>query len=125
MRSVKDECLSRIIPFAEGHLRRIIGEYLLHDNHERDHHGIGNGRIDAEVVAGAGHTECKQRVGGLLEFYRRAGCSRPRSEPAQQDMPRAPLAWESAASWDALCRSQARSVSGTTRIGLVACLRAA
>ena len=72
VRSIKEECLSRMILFGEGHLRRVIDEYLLHFNHERNHQGIGNELIDGVAVAGAGSVECDERLGGLLKFYRRA-----------------------------------------------------
>ncbi|MFT5052939.1 MAG: putative transposase [Chlamydiales bacterium] len=42
VRSIREECLSRMILFGEAHLRRVVDEYLLHFNHERNHQGIGN-----------------------------------------------------------------------------------
>ena len=52
--------------------RRVIDEYLLHFNHERNHPGIGNELIHGAASAGSGPVECKARVGGLLKFYSRA-----------------------------------------------------
>jgi putative transposase len=72
IRSIKDECLNRMILFGEAHLRRTIDEFLVHYNHERNHQGIGNELIDARADAGAGPVECTERLGGLLKFYRRA-----------------------------------------------------
>lgn len=72
VRSFKEECLNRIILFGEGHLRRVIGEYLLHYNHERNHQGIGNELIAGKELAGDGPIECRERIGGLLKYYRRA-----------------------------------------------------
>jgi putative transposase len=40
VRSIKDECLSRVIPFGERHLRRTIAEYVEHYHRERNHQGL-------------------------------------------------------------------------------------
>jgi len=40
--SIRSECLDRIVPLGEGHLRRTIREYLEHYHRERNHQGIGN-----------------------------------------------------------------------------------
>ena len=39
VRSIKDECLSRVIPFGERHLRRMMVEYVEHYHRERNHQG--------------------------------------------------------------------------------------
>ena len=72
IRSIKDECLHRMILFGEAHLRRTIDEFLVHYNHERNHQGIRNELIDATADVGVGQIECTERLGGLLKFYRRA-----------------------------------------------------
>ncbi len=46
MRSVKDECLSKLILLGEASLRRALREYLLHYHQERNHQGRGNMRPD-------------------------------------------------------------------------------
>ncbi len=48
VRSIKDECLDRVIPFGERHLRRTIAEYVEHYHRERNHQGIEN-----ELIEGA------------------------------------------------------------------------
>ena len=48
VRSIKEECLDRVIPFGERHLRRTIAEYVAHYHRERNHQGIEN-----ELIAGA------------------------------------------------------------------------
>ena len=42
VRSIKDECLNRVIPFGERHLRRTIAEYVEHYHRERNHQGLAN-----------------------------------------------------------------------------------
>jgi putative transposase len=73
--SIRRECLSRVIPFGERHLRLLVSEYVEHYNLERNHQGLGNRLIGAacapptnDVVGGV---KCRQRLGGLLSFYHR------------------------------------------------------
>jgi putative transposase len=42
VRSVKEECLSRLILFGEGSLRHALQEYVEHYHHEHNHQGKGN-----------------------------------------------------------------------------------
>ena len=35
VRSMKEECLSRVVPLGEGHVRLLVGEYVDHDHRER------------------------------------------------------------------------------------------
>ena len=73
VRSIKDECLHRMIPFGERHLRRTIAEYVEHYHRERNHQGIKN-----ELIAGGpptvpvGRIRRRPRLGGLLNYYYRA-----------------------------------------------------
>jgi transposase InsO family protein len=43
VRSIKPECLARIIPLGERHLRRAVTEYAKH--------------------------KCRERLGGVLKYY--------------------------------------------------------
>jgi putative transposase len=42
IRSVRDECLSRLIPIGQGMLRRALREYGAHFHRERNHQCLGN-----------------------------------------------------------------------------------
>ncbi len=42
VRSVKEECLSRLILFRESSLRRALQQYIVHYHGERNHHGKDN-----------------------------------------------------------------------------------
>jgi len=42
VRSIKEECLNRLILFSEESLRRSINEFVLHYHTERNHQGVGN-----------------------------------------------------------------------------------
>ncbi len=73
VRSIKEECLHRVGPLGEGHLRLIVHEYVEHYQRERNHQGLDNQllqrppppvRADADV-------QRRPRLGGLLSFYYR------------------------------------------------------
>ena len=73
VRSIKDECLDRMILFGEASLRRALREYDLHYHAERNHQGVGN-RLLKPIDRGSSTNDpihCRERVGGLLNFYYR------------------------------------------------------
>ena len=70
VRSIKHECLNRVIPFGERHLRRTIAEFVEHYHGERNHQGLDNELIDgARAVECVGRICRRQRLGGLLNYY--------------------------------------------------------
>ena len=71
IRSIKSECLDRMLIFGERHLEYVIKEYMEHYHTERAHQGIGNEIIEPPPK-GQGKIICQERLGGLLNFYRRA-----------------------------------------------------
>ncbi|MEM7311014.1 MAG: integrase core domain-containing protein [Planctomycetota bacterium] len=72
VRSIKEECLDRVILFGEGHLRGALESHLEHFHTERNHQGLGNELIEPDASPGSGEVLCRERVGGLLKFYHRA-----------------------------------------------------
>ena len=46
VRSIREECLNRVIPLGERHLRRTLAEFVAHYHGERNHQGLGNELID-------------------------------------------------------------------------------
>ena len=73
VRSIKSECLERMIFFSEASLRRAIEAYVDHYHAERNHQGLGN-RLIAPLPfppRGNGLVLCRNRLGGLLRFYTR------------------------------------------------------
>jgi putative transposase len=72
--SIRSECLDRIVPLGEAHLRRSVYEFVQHYRLERNHQGLGNVLIEgAQAPANTnGRVERRERLGGLLNFYRRA-----------------------------------------------------
>ena len=72
IRSLREECLSRVISLGEQHLRRTIASYVEHYHMERNHQGLGNRLIDPVVAntnASEGRIRRRQKVGRLLNFY--------------------------------------------------------
>jgi putative transposase len=73
VRSIKHECLDRVIPLGERHFRQIVSEYVAHHHHERNHQGLGNTLIDGIVSnRRQGLIRRRSRLGGLLNYYERA-----------------------------------------------------
>ena len=71
VRSVKEECLRRLMLFGEASLRQ-IGEYVAHYHHERNHQGKGNVLLlppSRPVRAYESPLDCRERLGGLLKYY--------------------------------------------------------
>ena len=73
VRSVRDECLSKVIPIGQGMLRRALREYVAHHNLERNHQGLGNALITpCPVVRCQGQAVIRRsRLGGVLNYYQR------------------------------------------------------
>ena len=74
VRSIKEECLARMIFFSEQQLRTAVSEYVEHYHRERNHQGLENRLIEpaAGAASGAGKVVRESRLGGLLNHYRRA-----------------------------------------------------
>ena len=73
VRSIKEECLDRMILFGEASLRRALREYIAHFHSERNHQGLGNRLLEplAMVSSTNGPIHCRERLGGMLNFYYR------------------------------------------------------
>jgi len=71
--SIKSECLNRIVPLGERHLRRAVHEFTSHYHSERPHQGLGGKLIAPERTTwGAkGRVVCQERLGGILRYYYR------------------------------------------------------
>ena len=73
VRSIKDECLDRMIYFGETSLRRALRAYVIHYHVERNHQGVGNRLLEPLVEVGSTNDpiHCRERFGGRLNFYYR------------------------------------------------------
>jgi putative transposase len=72
VRSVKEECLSKVILLGECSLRRALKEYVEHYHVERNHQGKGNVLLfprDTDIPHEPQSVQCRERLGGLLRYY--------------------------------------------------------
>jgi putative transposase len=73
VRSIKQECLSRMIFFGQASLQRAIGHYMAHYHGERNHQGLENsllrplGAVRNFDLA----VKRRKRLGGMLSYYHR------------------------------------------------------
>jgi transposase InsO family protein len=73
VRSIKEECLDRMIPLGERHFRRAVTEFVAHYHGERNHQGLKNALImGPPMTRTSGRVRRRSRLGGLLNFYERA-----------------------------------------------------
>ena len=71
--SAKSECLGRIVPLGEDHLRRAMSAFVSHYHSERHHQGLGGQLVVTDEKTGRveGEVRCRERLGGMLNFYYR------------------------------------------------------
>ena len=74
VRSIKEECLSRMIFFGPASLQRAIGHYVAHYHTERNHQGLGNRLLQPAPTTALSRQLVlrRQRLGGMLNYYHRA-----------------------------------------------------
>lgn len=74
-RSVKEECLSKMILFGEASLQHMLSNYTQHFHSERNHQGKGNVILFPaaadRIGESSGEIRTCERLGGLLKFYYR------------------------------------------------------
>ena len=70
VRTIKDECLDRMIFVGEASLRRAVREFMAHYHAERNHQGLDNRPISAErsSVPGLRPVERRIRLGWDAQF---------------------------------------------------------
>ena len=75
VRSIKDECLDRMIFVGQASLRRAVAEYLSHYHAERNHQGLENRLIVPAAI---------QANDGAVHRHTRLGCCSP--QPVEADI---------------------------------------
>jgi transposase InsO family protein len=77
VRTIKENCLERMIIFAEDSLHNAVREFLAHYHTERNHQGLNN-----KLIISTGGNACRdgavqkrERLGGMLNFYYREAAS--------------------------------------------------
>jgi putative transposase len=68
VRSIKEECLNRMIFIGQASLRRAVSEYMSHYHAERNHQGLEDRPIRGipSVAVNEGAIQCRPRLGGML-----------------------------------------------------------
>jgi len=74
VKSVKSECLSKLIPIGVPMLRRAVYEYMEHYHRERNHQGLANALIVPHRLpwSKAEPIGRRTRLRGMLSYYQRA-----------------------------------------------------
>lgn len=74
IRSVRAECLDKLLIFSEDHLRRVMRDYIAYYNTARPHQGIGQGMpIPSSPSDACGPVRCRTVLGGIIhDYYREA-----------------------------------------------------
>ena len=73
VRSIKEECLTKMIFVGQGALRRALTEYMTHFHEERNHQGLQNRLIRgmSAVAANDASIHRRTRLRGMLSYYHR------------------------------------------------------
>jgi putative transposase len=75
VRSVKEECLSKLILFGERSLKLALRQYQEHYHEERNHQGKQNRLFFPRGEDGWPNSHeavrCRERLGGLLKYYQK------------------------------------------------------
>lgn len=75
VRSVKQDCLSKLILFGEASLKRALQQYEMHYHEERNHQGKETKLLFPRQTQPAsqaqGLVQCQERLGGLPNYYYR------------------------------------------------------
>ena len=71
VRTIKSECLDKMIIFGESHLRHLVFSYCDYYHHRRPHQGLDNNMIAPLPQIENGKIVLEEKLGGLLKSYRR------------------------------------------------------
>ena len=71
VRSIKAECLDRLIFLGEEHLLSSLTCFEAHYNRQRNHQAMENRLLTPQVLPREGEIRCKRQLGGLLNYYYR------------------------------------------------------
>jgi transposase InsO family protein len=80
VRSVNEECLNRVIPLGERHVRGMLHEFVEHYHTELNHQGLNNELIDGDVSP--------RTLAGFAGVSDSAACSTTITEPPDRSRPR-------------------------------------
>ena len=70
--TARRECLDHLIPINEGHLRRVLAEFVDYYNHDRPHRSLGLQTPFPSLPSSQGEILVRRVLGGLHHVYDRA-----------------------------------------------------
>ena len=75
VRTIKEDCLNRMLFFGEDMLRSAIREFVIHYHEERNHQALDNQLLTKPARNGdqRGRLRRRERIGGMLNYYFRDG----------------------------------------------------
>ena len=69
VRSIKSECLNRMIFFGQASLQHAISQFMAHYQTERNHQGLENQLVEpSPILAPSQPVHRRQRLGGMLNY---------------------------------------------------------
>ena len=72
IRSVREECLDKVLIINQAHLRRVMREYIAFFNTARPHQGIDlQIPVPPASRAASGPVRCRNVLGGIIHDYYR------------------------------------------------------
>jgi hypothetical protein len=72
VRTVREECLDRLIILNERHLRRVLQDYVAYYNARRPHQGLDqDSPLSLESASTEGPIRCRHVLGGIIRDYYR------------------------------------------------------
>lgn len=71
VKSVKEECLNKLIFFGEKSLKKGLVEYLNHYHRERNHQVKDNLLLfpNPKIISNQEKRKCRKRLSGLLKYH--------------------------------------------------------
>ena len=73
IRSVRQECLDKLVLLGEWHVRRVLAEYVTFYNTRRPHQGLAQQcPVSLTDVSGEGIVQRRDVLGGIVHDYLRA-----------------------------------------------------
>jgi putative transposase len=71
VRSIKSECLDRLIFLGEEHLKSSLKGFEEYYNQRRNHQGLDNRLLTPQALPREGRIRRRKELGGLLNYYYR------------------------------------------------------
>ena len=74
MRTVREECLNKVLIINQAHLRRVMAEFVTYHNTARPHQGLGQQiPLPRSTPPGSGPVRRHDVLGGIIhDYYREA-----------------------------------------------------